>query len=80
MGTDSPMMRQRGGYLYYEEGGFQALDLPYKGRQLSMLVVLGVVVAEAIRSGQPAWVLTGLMGPAVLAVATVRHWPRRFHR
>ena len=35
-----PMMHQRGGYLYYEEGGFQALDLPYKGRQLSMLVVL----------------------------------------
>lgn len=47
---------------------------------LSMLVVLGVVVAEAIRSGQPAWVLTGLMGPAVLAVAMLRHWPRRFHR
>jgi serpin B len=35
-----PMMHQRGGYLYYESGGFQALDLPYKGRQLSMLVVL----------------------------------------
>jgi len=35
-----PMMHQRGGYLYYEGGGFQALDLPYKGRQLSLLVVL----------------------------------------
>ena len=34
------MMHQRGGYLYYEGDGFQALDLPYKGRQLSMLVVL----------------------------------------
>jgi serpin B len=35
-----PTMHQRGGYLYYEGDGFQALDLPYKGRQLSMLVVL----------------------------------------
>jgi len=35
-----PTMHQQGGYLYYESGGFQALDLPYKGRQLSMLVVL----------------------------------------
>ena len=34
------MMRQDGGYLYYEGEGFQALDLPYKGQQLSMLVVL----------------------------------------
>jgi hypothetical protein len=48
---------------------------------LSMLVVLGVVVAEAIHSGQPAWVLIGLIGPAVLVAlegpAVVRHWPRR---
>ena len=35
-----PMMHQSGGYLYYEGDSFQALDLPYKGRQLSMLVVL----------------------------------------
>jgi serpin B len=34
------MMHQKGGYLYYESGDFQALDIPYKGRQLSMLVVL----------------------------------------
>jgi hypothetical protein len=47
---------------------------------LSMLVVLGVVVAEAVHSGQPAWVLIGLVGPAVLAVAVVRQWPRRFRR
>ncbi len=48
---------------------------------LSMLVVLGVVVAEAVHSGQPAWALIGLIGPAVLVVlegpAVVRHWPRR---
>jgi serpin B len=35
-----PMMHQRGGYLYYECGDFQALELCYKGRQLSMLIVL----------------------------------------
>ena len=35
-----PMMYRRGGYLYYEDHGFQALDLPYQGSQLSMLVVL----------------------------------------
>ncbi len=45
-----------------------------------MLVVLGVVVAEAIHSGQPAWVLIGLIGPAVLALAVVRDWPRRVRR
>ncbi len=45
-----------------------------------MLVVLGVVLAQAIHSGQPAWVLIGLIGPAVLVLAVVRHWPRRFRR
>jgi serpin B len=35
-----PMMHQRGGYLYYEGKGFQALDIPYQGGQLSLLVVL----------------------------------------
>jgi serpin B len=35
-----PLMHRRGGYLYYDGGGFQALDLPYQGRQLSLLVVL----------------------------------------
>jgi serpin B len=35
-----PTMHEEGGYLYYENNDFQALELPYKGRQLSMLVVL----------------------------------------
>lgn len=34
------MMHQKGSYLYYEGDDFQAVNLPYKGRQLSMLVVL----------------------------------------
>lgn len=34
------MMHQEGSYLYYEDGDFQALDIPYQGCQLSMLVVL----------------------------------------
>lgn len=35
-----PMMHQMGGYLYYEGDDFQAVNLPYKGRQLSMLIVM----------------------------------------
>jgi serpin B len=35
-----PVMHQRGDYSYYEADDFQALDLPYRGRQLSMLIVL----------------------------------------
>lgn len=35
-----PMMHQRRSYLYFENAEFQALDLPYKGERLSMLVVL----------------------------------------
>ena len=36
----TPMMHRRGGYLYCENADFQALDLPYLGDQLSLLVVL----------------------------------------
>src|SRR5262249_31993675 len=35
-----PMMHQERGYLYDENNSCQALDLPYKGKQLSMLIVL----------------------------------------
>ena len=35
-----PMMHCSGGYLYYEDEGFQALELPYKGDRASMMVVL----------------------------------------
>jgi serpin B len=35
-----PMMHQTGGFLYYEDADLQALEVPYKGGQLSLLVVL----------------------------------------
>src|SRR5262245_37519778 len=35
-----PMMQQKSSYLYYEEDDFQVVHLPYKGRQLAMLIVL----------------------------------------
>ncbi len=36
-----PMMHRKGGYYHYYQGdGLQALDMPYEGWQLSMLIVL----------------------------------------
>ena len=36
-----PMMHRKGGYYHYCQGdGFQALDMPYEGFELSMLIVL----------------------------------------
>jgi serpin B len=35
-----PMMHREGGFLYHENEGFQALDIPYKGKQISMLIIL----------------------------------------
>jgi serpin B len=36
-----PMMHRKGGYYHYYQGdGFQALDMPYEGWELSMLIVL----------------------------------------
>ncbi len=36
----APLMHQNGSYPYAEEAGLQALELPYKGNDLSMLVLL----------------------------------------
>ncbi len=38
--TKTPMMHIRSSYRYYEEAGFQALELPYKGKELSMVIFL----------------------------------------
>jgi serpin B len=36
-----PMMHRKGGYYHYYQGdGFRALDMPYEGFELSMLIVL----------------------------------------
>ena len=34
------MMHQKAGYLHYDGDGFQAVNLPYRGHQFSMLIVL----------------------------------------
>ena len=36
----TPMMHRTGGYLYLDGGSFQALQLPYSGDNLAMLVLL----------------------------------------
>ena len=36
----APMMHRTGGYYYYDGGTFQELELPYKGDELSMVVLL----------------------------------------
>jgi serpin B len=53
-----PMMHQRSGYLYYESSGFQALDIPYKGEQLAMLVVLPRE-KDGLASLESRWVAEG---------------------
>lgn len=36
----APMMHRTGGYRYYDGGTFQALELPYAGNEISMVVLL----------------------------------------
>lgn len=36
----APLMHRTGSYAYFNAGAFQLLDLPYKGRDLSMIVLL----------------------------------------
>lgn len=50
-----PMMQQRGGYLFYECVDFQALDLPYQGEQLSLLVVLPTK-SDALAALESQWI------------------------
>jgi serpin B len=54
-----PMIHRSGDYLYYEGEGFQALDLPYRGEQLSMLVVLPTQ-KEGLTTLEPKWAAQGM--------------------
>jgi serpin B len=52
-----PLMHRQGGHAYYEGDGFQALELPYEGGQLAMLIVLprergGLSSLEARRAAE----------------------------
>jgi serpin B len=58
VGQQVPMMHQKGDFLYYENDELQALDLPYKGGQLSMLVVLPKK-EEGLTSLESTWSATG---------------------
>jgi len=51
------LMHKRGAYRYFERADFQALDIPYKGDELSLLVVLpkkanGLAALESRWSGE----------------------------
>jgi serpin B len=41
----APLMHRTGGYFYYDGGTFQELELPYKGNDLSMVVLLPKQIA-----------------------------------
>jgi serpin B len=53
-----PMMHQDSSHLYCEGDDFQALDLPYQGEQLSMLVVLSKT-KDGLASLEREWAANG---------------------
>ena len=57
-GRKVSLMHQKGDFLYCEGGDFQAVDLPYKGRQISMLVVLPKTV-DGLASLEADWFANG---------------------
>ena len=38
--TTAPLMHREGGFNYFDGGTFQALDIPYKSKELSMIIFL----------------------------------------
>jgi serpin B len=74
-----PMMHRTGGYLYHEGEGFQALDLPYQGGQLSLVVALprakdGLPALEARLSAEGTYrgVTDGLRHEGTVVVSLPR--------
>ncbi len=43
--VNTPLMHRTGSYRYYDGGAFQALELPYSGNDLSMVVLLPTEIA-----------------------------------
>jgi serine protease inhibitor len=60
--TQAPFMHLSGGFRYFNGGSFQALEIPYKGNELSMIVLLpnaldGLAALEGQLTDEPldAW-------------------------
>lgn len=71
-----PLMHHSASYQYYEDGSFQMLDMPYKGSQLSMLILLprnidGLPALEKslTASALAAWI--GKLRPAEKVIVTL---------
>ncbi len=75
----APMMNRTGGYRYFNGGTFQALELPYEGGDLSMVVFLPNAVAglptleqSFTASAASAWL--GKLAPAKKVILTLPKW------
>lgn len=76
--NDVPTMFQRGHFGYAEQDGYKALELPYQGRNMSMLLVLPDAVdgIAALEQSLDAGKLDALV--AALQADTVKVWLPKF--
>lgn len=65
---EAPLMHRTGSYAYFNGGAFQVLDLPYKGRDLSMIVLLPNAVdgLPALEQSLTASTLQDWLGKSML--------------
>ena len=73
------MMNRTGGYRYYNGGTFQALELPYAGGDLSMVVLLpdkidGLAALEESFTASAAIAWLGKLAPAKKVMLTLPKW------